>query len=628
MRIVLVSMPWATVDVPSLALGILSTRIAETMPDAVTETVYANLDFVDWASEKIGLDGAEYSFFAEDSYFTGCGDWVFSSALYGDRCWRNDEFDRVIAGRLPADRREVARRLHELAPDAIEHLTGRILQLNPDLVGFTSTFQQNTASLAAARRLKELAPAVTTVFGGANCDGAIGRAIHRNFPFVDHVVRGEGEVAFPALLDALVTGSPLDDVAGLCHRAPDGTSVVNDMPAGPLPPGRIAAPDYTAYFDQFDRSIVRNWADPKITLESSRGCWWGEKHHCTFCGLNGSFMQFRGKRPDVFLDEITAVTARHRVLDVIVVDNILEMAYLNSFLPSLQERALDLRIHYEIKANLRRPQVQALYDAGIVLVQPGIESLSSRVLKIMDKGVTGCQNVRLLRDAETVGLAVSWNYLYGFPGERETDYTAVIEQLPALYHLPPPSGCSRIGIERFSPYFERRELGFDPIHPASQYAVIYDLPDTELNDLAYLFDAPDRGIPDHLAERLSAALTAWGEAHHDSRLTQCDLGDRIVLTSARPDFDWSLRVLQDPVEVAAFRLLEQPRTSESLARKLSEQTGRAVPAATTAELLARWQADGLVFDDAGQYVHIVPEATNRELTRRGHIPLRSRDQAP
>lgn len=58
MHIVLVSMPWATVDVPSLALGILATRVAETMPHANLTTVYANLDFVDWAGEKIGPDGA------------------------------------------------------------------------------------------------------------------------------------------------------------------------------------------------------------------------------------------------------------------------------------------------------------------------------------------------------------------------------------------------------------------------------------------------------------------------------------------------------------------------------------------------------------------------------------------
>lgn len=624
MRIVLVNMPWATIDVPSLALGILTTRTRQAVRDADVRTIHANLDYVDWAGEKLGLDGAEYSFFAEDSYFAGCGDWVFSSALYGDRGWRLDEFEHVIAAGIPPERRALTRRLHELAPDAIEHLVGKILDQHPDLVGFTSTFQQNTASLAAARRIKELAPEVTTVFGGANCEAQQGNALHRNFPFVDFVVRGEGELAFPALLDALAGTGSLADIPGLCFRTGDGDPVANPMAARPLPPGQIARPDYADYFHRFETSLARSWADAKLTVESSRGCWWGEKHHCTFCGLNGGFMQFRGKPAEVFLAEITELVRQHRVLDIVVVDNILEMDYLNSFLPALASLGNDLRIHYEIKANLRRHQLQALHDAGVVLVQPGIESLSSRVLKIMDKGVTGCQNVRLLRDAESVGIAVSWNYLYGFPGEAAADYTSILDQLPRLHHLTPPTACSRIGIERFSPYFERPELGFDPLRPAPQYSAIYDLPETELMDLAYLFAAPRRGIDDALADRLAAALSGWGGAHGTSRLTHCDLGGEYILVNRRNGFDWTIHRLTDPVEVAAFRALEQPRTTATLARRVSDAVGAPVADRRIERLLSRWRELGIVFEEAGQLIHIAPVATNRELTRLGQLALRSR----
>jgi ribosomal peptide maturation radical SAM protein 1 len=624
MRIVLVNMPWATIDVPSLALGILTTRTRQAAGGAEVRTLHANLDFVDWAGEKLGLDGEEYSFFAEESYFAGCGDWVFSAALYGDRGWRVDEFDRVIAPAIPPERRALARRLHELAPDAIEHLVGKIFDERPDLVGFTSTFQQNTASLAAARRIKELAPEVTTVFGGANCEAEQGGALHRNFPFVDFVVRGEGEAAFPALLGALAGTGSLAGIPGLCYRTGDGAAVANPMAGRPLPPGQIASPDYTDYFNRFETSLARSWADAKLTVESSRGCWWGEKHHCTFCGLNGSFMQFRGKPAETFLAELTELVRRHRVLDVVVVDNILEMDYLHSLLPALAALGNDLRIHYEIKANLRRHQLQALHDAGVVLVQPGIESLSSRVLTIMDKGVTGCQNVRLLRDAESVGLAVSWNYLYGFPGETPADYTSILDQLPRLSHLTPPTACSRIGIERFSPYFERPELGFAPLRPAPQYGAIYDLPEPELMDLAYLFDAPHRGIDDPLADRLAAALSEWGAAHGSSRLTHCDLGDEYVLVNRRSGFDWTVELLHDPVEVAAFRLLEQPRTAATLARRVCEAVEAPVADHRVEELLARWRELGIVFEEAGQLIHIAPAATNRELTRLGQLALRSR----
>ncbi|NRQ36515.1 hypothetical protein HII36_32480 [Nonomuraea sp. NN258] len=68
---------------------------------------------------------------------------------------------------------------------------------DPDVVGFTSTLMQNVAGLALARRLKRLRPGLRAVFGGANCDGPMGEALHRNHRFLDFVVRGEGEQVFP-----------------------------------------------------------------------------------------------------------------------------------------------------------------------------------------------------------------------------------------------------------------------------------------------------------------------------------------------------------------------------------------------------------------------------------------------
>src|SRR5262249_4097122 len=119
------------------------------------------------------------------------------------------------------DETALIRAMRAIAPRFVEHLVAGIAATEPDVVGFTTTFQQNTASLAAARLLKRALPRVRTVFGGANCDGPQGAALHRNFPFVDYVVRGEGEAAFPALLDAIAAGedpAALDAIPGLCRR--------------------------------------------------------------------------------------------------------------------------------------------------------------------------------------------------------------------------------------------------------------------------------------------------------------------------------------------------------------------------------------------------------------------------
>ncbi|OKI02315.1 B12-binding domain-containing radical SAM protein [Streptomyces sp. CB02923] len=612
MRIVLVDMPWSAIDAPSLALGILKRRVLDVFPDARIDVVHANLDYVDWLTARTGFTFEEYDFCAS-SYFSGHSEWIFSAALNEQPGW-HPEFGGSLGSRVPEPLLAKARELHRLAPLFVGETAARITAGGPDVVGFTTTFAQNAAALATARAVKVRAPRAVTVFGGANCDGPQGAALHRNFPFVDFVVRGEGEAAFPQLLAALRDGGEFAGISGLCWRDTGGRCVTNPMEAKPLPPAALVTPEYGDYFDRHARSTAGSWVEPRIVVEGSRGCWWGEKHHCTFCGLNGSFMEFRSKNPQRFVDEILGLVERYRILDVWVTDNILDMAYLTSMAPRLQESGYDLRLCYEIKSNLRREQLRTLSAAGIGYIQAGVENLSSRVLKLMDKGVTGCQNVRLLRDAETVGMNLNWNYLYGFPGESEEDYDEVCDQVPALHHLTPPFNATRLKVERFSPYFDRPELGFDNLRPASHYHHIYDLPDSELADLVYLFDSPKRGIPPSCLDRLKQAVSGWKDAYVHCRLTHCDLGDHIVLVDTRPGFTWHLLDLTDPLETTVFRLLDMPHSPASLLRKAAARHADATEN-RIGELLARWRRLGLVFTDGGQYIHIAPAVANQDLMR-------------
>ncbi|MFC9283139.1 RiPP maturation radical SAM C-methyltransferase [Streptomyces collinus] len=620
MRVLLLNMPWSPIDLPSLALGILKRSVDERVEGATCEVLHANLEFTDWITRRTEFSAEDYEYYALSSYFLGCGDWVFSSALYDDPAWKEAEFTEAMTGKLRAKRMRMTHELHAVVPEFVELIAQRVADLAPDVVGLTSTFQQNTAALAAARHIKRLSPGTVTVMGGANCDAEQGAAVHRNFPFVDHVVRGEGEEAFPRLLEAVRDGadaSVFAGIPGLCHRAGEDASTANPMPTGPIPPAAILPPDYSGYFERLAGSVARNWVEPKLVVEGARGCWWGEKHHCTFCGLNGSFMQFRSKSPDTFYQEIMDLAERHRVLDMYVVDNILDMRYLSTVLPRIIDSGYDLRMHIEIKANMRRPQLQVLADAGLIYVQPGIESLNSRVLDLMDKGVAGCQNVRMLRDAAETGLSVSWNYLHGFPGETTEDYDPVIRQLPALEHLNPPVDLSaRIAIERFSPYFNRPELGFTGLRPEEHYLFTYDLPEEELHDLAYVFEAPERGIGADTVTRLNDGIAAWKKHHTDARLTHTDLGDEIVLVSRRRAFDWETLRLTDPFAVAVFRLLDQPHAPTALHRKAASAAAFADRTAEEVQaLLDEWTALGVVFTDAGQYVHIAPASVNQDFLR-------------
>ena len=628
MKVLLVSMPWATVDSPSLALGILKRELSE-LDDIEVRTIYANIDYVDWMSARSPFSSGDhihlfsyrnYAYFSARNYFLGLGDWVFSSALHGVPSWRISEFRERLTEGMESRMIEFTEALHKLAPAFVEELADRLIAMNPDVIGFTTTFQQNAASLALASAIKRRNTNVVTIFGGANCDGSQGQALHRNFPFVDYVVRGEGEVVLCRLLDVLKNGKTLDvpaslaGIAGLCWRDMRGESIANELLSRGLNFTKPCIPDFDDYFARFSASTARKWSEPTLVVEGSRGCWWGQKHHCTFCGLNGSLMEFRSKSPRAFAEEVITLVERHQVIDIAITDNILDPGFIVGALPIIAEKGYDLRMFCEIKSNIRREHLEALLKSGITHVQPGIESLSTNVLRIMDKGVTGCLNVRLLRDAESIGSQVSWNYLYGFPGEEESDYKSIIEQLPAIQHLPPPSGASRIAIERFSPYFENPELGFSDTRPARMYQIIYDLPKRELNDLAYIFESPALGVTDEVARELERAIARWYRAYYESRsrLTFSDINGSIVLVSDRDAYAWHTLVIEDKDEVEIFGMLSQPRSFESLAQYNAKSLAGRVDLSV---LLERWRELGIIFSDGGQMIHVAVEARNQELTR-------------
>jgi ribosomal peptide maturation radical SAM protein 1 len=227
----------------------------------------------------------------------------------------------------------------------LDQCAGEILALRPRLIGFTTVFQQHVASLALARRLKERAPAVTIVFGGSNCEGVMGAETVRQFPFVDAAVSGEGDLIFPEMVQRVLKGTSLTGLEGVKTRETvrreflfgsfDNAPPVRDMNALPYP-------DFDDFFAEFNATGFKATWQPRIFFETSRGCWWGEKKHCTFCGLNGQTMEFRSKTGARALEELTFIVKRHPGCEIQVVDNILDMQYFTDFLPALAASDLEV----------------------------------------------------------------------------------------------------------------------------------------------------------------------------------------------------------------------------------------------------------------------------------------------
>lgn len=513
LRTVLVTMPFMDIGRPSIQLGLLG-AIGRAAGFPV-QTLHANLDLA-------ALIGAEDYLLLAGAGKALLGEWVFSVEAFGAAA--PDPQGRLLedlGSALPpgAGAPDVRCRLRQIRDELVPAYLDALLAACPweqtHVVGFTSSFQQNAASFALAGRLKRRWPHLVVVVGGANVDGVMGRELVRRFDQVDLVVAGEADSAFPRLLEALAVGADPGRVPGVVTRV--GGEVVAQPPEPPLVDlNSSPVPDYGEYFDRAQRLGLLGPADRLavwIPFESARGCWWGDKHHCTFCGLNAQTMQFRAKSPERVAQELVQQARRHGSFSFEAVDNILDPTHLRELFPALVRSAADFSLFYEVKANLTRGQLRLMSEAGVIHIQPGIESLSSHVLELMRKGVTPAQNVSTLRWAQYYGIEVSWNLLWGFPGETAQDYADQAALVPHLVHLRPPAGASRLVLQRYSPLFDDAErFRLRRRSPDPGYAYVYPR-DVDLDLVAYSFEAEfEDCLPDAAYGPLQLAVAAWRES--------------------------------------------------------------------------------------------------------------------
>ncbi len=146
-----------------------------------------------------------------------------------------------------------------------------------------------------------------------------------------------------------------------------------------------------------------------------------------------------------------------------------------------------MEIFYEVKADLNEEEIAVLAKSGVTQIQPGIEALATSTLKLMKKGTTVFQNLKLLKLCSLYGVQPHWNLLLGFPGESEETYRKYVEMLPLLTHLHPPSGAYPVRFDRFSPYYYQAEsYGLD-LRPLDFYALIYPFKEDESEESGLLF---------------------------------------------------------------------------------------------------------------------------------------------
>ncbi|UVT22068.1 MAG: RiPP maturation radical SAM protein 1 [Nitrospira sp.] len=427
------------------------------------------------------------------------------------------------------------------AREFVLELSQNLASQDHAVIGLSSTFHL-VPSLALAKAIKYCAPQKLIVLGGAYCDGKMGASIMGSFPWIDIVVRGDGEDVFTDVIrrihscheEGVPSSIDLAGIPGLIWRR-KGVLVINEgaRATNRRSLNEIPMPSYDDWFLQFSESAIPLPKEKTVLpLETSRGCWFGEKLHCIFCGLNGESLRFRSKSPERVLQEI-ANLQKYGVQNIDAVDLILDHGYFANVIPMLKTSNHKLSIFYEVKSNLSKAQVRDLLEAGICTIQPGIESLNSRLLELMRKGVKAYQNIRLIKWCAEFGVKVEWNLLYGIPGEMLGDYEKIISMIPLLHHLPPPSGgCVRLLMNRFSPIFDRpEEFGISQYRPVAAYEAVLGK-ESDVENIAYYFSHQGKESHCYL-EQLQDAVQEWRLAFGSAVLVSVDREESLYIFDTR-----------------------------------------------------------------------------------------------
>jgi ribosomal peptide maturation radical SAM protein 1 len=640
MDVVLASMPFGNILSPSIGLSLLDAALERRGISSRIE--YFTFTFAKMAGSALYLDIADDR---EPSIHELGGEWIFSRALFdavSDRD-RSDEayLQTILRERKgwntqtdvnPVPESQIRRmvRARGFVDEFLEKCLERVVALEPKIIGFTSIFQQHTASLALAKRIKRQLPDTFIVFGGANAEGVMGAETLRQFEFVDAAVSGEGDVVFPALVERVLTGEPLDgddcELQGVRTRR----SIVSEFHRGQFSHAPsvetmdcLPYPNYADFFDQFRKSgFGRTW-EPRIFFETSRGCWWGAKQHCTFCGLNGASMAYRSKSPERAIEELVFLSETYNTKDIHVVDNILDIRYFKTVLPELARRRLGIELFYETKANLKKDQLKLLRDAGVREIQPGIESFSDNVLGLMRKGVTALQNIQLLKWCRELGLTPYWNVLWGFPGEQEDDYAEMARIVPHLTHLQPPGGIAGIRLDRFSPnFFDSEKMGFVDVAPLPAYHHVYPLAKEALMNLAYHFTfryADGRDVNRYIRPLLGE-LRAWMSTP-DAGLFMVDVDETLAIWDLRPTSASPLHVLSG-LERAIYLECDAIRELKGLTRSIERRVESSLPerskVAVRADVVAGLETlvkRGLMLEQNARYLSLAVRLGDYEPSR-------------
>ncbi|MFO1328689.1 MAG: magnesium-protoporphyrin IX monomethyl ester anaerobic oxidative cyclase [Rubrivivax sp.] len=302
---------------------------------------------------------------------------------------------------------------HHLDEDTVR---ARIAELRPDIVGCTAI----TPAIYKAERLlqiaKEVNPDVVTVLGGIHGTFMYPQVL-QEAPWIDAVVRGEGEQVFLNLVRAVDDGSWARDrssVRGIAYA--DGGRVVATPAEPPIADLDRIEPDWGIL--EWDKYIYIPMGRRVAIPNFARGC----PFTCSFCSQWKFWRDYRVRDPRKVVDEIEKLVKEHDVGFFILADEE-PTIHRKKFIQFCEELiARDLGVLWGINTRvtdiLRDEKLLPMFrKAGLIHVSLGTEAAAQLKLDRFNKETTIEQNKKAIRLLREAGIVTEAQFIVGLENE-------------------------------------------------------------------------------------------------------------------------------------------------------------------------------------------------------------------
>lgn len=358
----------------------------------------------------------------------------------------------AVGGPLIDDGHEVSLIDGEFGPMRLDDLVSEAVRRAPDLIlfGHSGSSSGHPVIAETAQRMKAVLSDVRIVYGGVH-PTYFWREILAAEPWVDTIVRGEGEETARRLVAALGAGASLHEIPGLAFH--EG-GIATATPAAPVIQN---LDDYRVGWELIDHARYSYWGGKRaVVIQFSRGC----PHLCNYCGQRGFWTRWRHRDPEKLADEIAWLHREHGV-------EVFNFADENpsagrkpwlAFLRAIIARNLDITLVGSTRADdivRDREELHLYKQAGFERFLMGMEATDEPTLKLIRKGGAVSKDreaIQLLRQHRILSMCT---WVAGFDEQTDLDFWRGLRQL--ISYDPDQIQALYVTPHRWTPYYRLAE---------------------------------------------------------------------------------------------------------------------------------------------------------------------------